>query len=117
MAKTLFDSLKQITSAKLSLKDKTKHLAEAERRVVDEVRRLLSSIGYTLAATDGQGTTATRSSPRRRTRKTLPKTLKCPKCDRRFSLQMHVARHLNAMHRATIRTAKRARKATAKKGK
>jgi len=104
MAKTLLDSLKQIAGAKLSLRDETKHLAEAERRVVEEVRHLLSSIGYGLVATDGQRATTARSSPRSRPRKALPKTLKCPKCDRRFSLQMHVARHLSAKHRAAKAT-------------
>jgi uncharacterized C2H2 Zn-finger protein len=121
MAKTFLASLKQIASAKRSLRDKTKHLAEAERRVVEEVRRLLSGLGYTLVATDGQGAAAarvpTRSSPRSRTRKALPKTLKCPKCDRRFSLQMHVARHMNAKHRATKRTVKKARKGISKRTK
>jgi len=32
MAKTVLDSLKQIVSAKASLRDKTRHLAAAERR-------------------------------------------------------------------------------------
>jgi uncharacterized C2H2 Zn-finger protein len=117
MAKTLLDSLKQIVSAKASLRDKTKRLAEVERRVVEEVRRLLSSIGYVLAATDGQGATTARPSPKSRARKTLPKTLKCPKCDRRFSLRMHVVRHMNAMHQATKSAAKRTRRKTTKKGK
>jgi len=114
---TTLESLTKIASAKRSLLDKANHLAEAEGRVVEEVRHLLSSLGYTLVATDGQGAATTCQSPRSRTRKPLPKTLKCPKCARRFSLQMHVARHMNAMHRATKNAVKKARKGIAKKGK
>lgn len=28
----------------------------------------------------------------------LRKTIKCPRCDRRFSMQGHLARHLSTMH-------------------
>ena len=37
------------------------------------------------------------------------KQFKCPKCDRRFSMPAHVARHVNTIH------AKKGRKKTAKK--
>jgi len=72
---TTLESLRKIASAKRSLLNKAKHLAEAEGRVVEEVRRLLSSLGYTLVGMDGHGAATTRRSPRSRTRKTLPKTL------------------------------------------
>lgn len=96
MAKATLDTLTKIASAQRSLKDKAKLLAEAERRVVEQIRGLLSGLGYGLVATEDRG--AADRSPRRRTGKPLPKTLKCPRCDRRFSLQMHVARHVSAMH-------------------
>ena len=96
MAQTTLDTLTKVASAKRSLKDKAEHLAEAERRIIKDVRRLLSGLGYGLVGMGDEGASK-RSSPQRRAR-ALPKTLKCPRCDRRFSLQMHVARHMSAKH-------------------
>ena len=77
----------------------------------------LSLLAAPLVAADGQGITTGRSSPGSRTRKTLQKNLKCPKCERRFSLQMHVARHMSAKHGTTTRVQEKARKAITKKRK
>ncbi len=30
----------------------------------------------------------------------MRKTIKCPRCDRKFAMQAHVQRHLNTMHGA-----------------
>jgi hypothetical protein len=106
--KTTLESLTRITRAQRNLGNQAKQLAEAERRTVAEVRGLLAKIGYDLVAMDDRGS-AKRQTPRRHARGILPKILKCPKCDRRFSLQMHVARHLSAMHKSAKPTRKRAR--------
>ena len=50
------------------------------------------------------------------------KTLKCPKCDRMFSMQAHLARHVSAAHskkkkKAKKKTAKRRKKTAAKRKK
>jgi len=39
------------------------------------------------------------------------KTLKCSKCDRRFSMPAHLARHMNTMHGSGGRKTKIARRA------
>ena len=96
MAKTTLDSLTKIASARMNLRDRANRLVEAERRVIDEVRKLLSGMGYglvPLGSREGGARSASRSRP-------LPRTLKCPRCDRRFSLQMHVGRHMRAKHGA-----------------
>jgi hypothetical protein len=114
MAKTSLDSLTKIASAKLSLRDKTDRLVEAERRVIDEIKRLLSGVGYSVVPAGGQD--GGKRSARRATR-LLPKTLKCPKCDRRFSLQMHVGRHLRAKHGSRPPARKGARPAAKKRAR
>jgi uncharacterized C2H2 Zn-finger protein len=74
---------------------------------------LLAQLGYRLIAGNGPASKA-RAVGRRK--QELPKTLRCPKCDRRFSRQMHVARHMSAMHGGQ-KKAKRRRPTTAKKSK
>jgi uncharacterized C2H2 Zn-finger protein len=106
--KTTLESLTRIARAQRNLGNQAKQLAEVERRTVGEVRGLLAKIGYDLVAMDDRGS-AKRQTPRRHARGILPKILKCPKCDRRFSLQMHVARHLSAMHKPEKPTHRRAR--------
>ena len=114
MARIALDSLRKIASARMSLRDKADRLVEAERRVIEEVGRLLSGVGYSLVPIgDREGG---KRSARRSTR-ALPKTLKCPKCDRRFSLQMHVGRHLSAKHGSEARARKVGRSAAKKRAR
>jgi uncharacterized C2H2 Zn-finger protein len=115
MARTALDSLRKIASARVSLKDKADRLVEAERRVIEEVGRLLSGVGYSLVPTGDRAGDGKR--PARRPTRVLPKTLKCPKCDRRFSLQMHVGRHLSAKHGSPPRGRKAARPAAKKRAR
>ena len=112
MARTALDSLTKIASARVSLKDKADRLVEAERRVIEEVGRLLSGVGYSLVPI---GTREGGKRSARRPTRALPKTLKCPKCDRRFSLQMHVGRHLSAKHGSPPRVRKKGARPAAKK--
>ena len=112
MARTSLGSLTKIASARLNLRNKTNRLVEAERRAIDEVRGLLSSIGYGLVPIGGPDAGR---RPAERRKRALPKTLKCPKCDRRFSLQMHVGRHLKAKHGAQQAARKVARSARKKR--
>ena len=93
--KTLFGSLQQFLEQRLNLTAKQRELAVHERRIMDDMGRMLSGLGYRLVPTNGQQNGAER--PRGRSR-ALPKKLKCPRCDRRFSLGMHVARHVKTMH-------------------
>ena len=114
MARTTLDSLTKIASARLSLRNKADRLVEAERRVLEEVRRLLSGVGYSVVPMGG-GDGGKRSA--KRPTRTLPKTLKCPKCDRRFSLQMHVGRHLMAKHASPPPARKGSRPAAKKRAR
>ena len=60
------------------------------------IGRVLSGFGYQLTRLDE----ATVAAPARGKRKPrVRQDLKCPKCERRFFFQMHVARHLNTVHR------------------
>jgi uncharacterized C2H2 Zn-finger protein len=94
---TLFASLGRLIKVRLTHTAKEQKLAKQERRIIQEMGRVLPRIGYRLESVDGR---ANKREGVRRKRASLPRTLKCPRCDRRFSLQAHVARHLSAMHGA-----------------
>jgi uncharacterized C2H2 Zn-finger protein len=94
---TLFASLGRLIKQRLTLTAKEQKLAEQERRIVQEMGRVRPQNGYLLVSVDGR---ANKREGVRRKRASLPRTLKCPRCDRRFSRLAHVARHLSAMHGA-----------------
>jgi uncharacterized C2H2 Zn-finger protein len=91
---TLLASLGQLIKQRLTLTAKEQKLAKQERRLIQEMGRVLPKIGYRLVSVNGRPNKREGA----RTKRALPKSLKCPKCDRRFSLQAHLARHLSAMH-------------------
>jgi uncharacterized C2H2 Zn-finger protein len=116
MADRPFAALTQLAGQRQRLQLKERELLAAERRVLGQVDRLLSRVGYRLIAGSGPASKA-RAVARRK--QELPKTLRCPKCDRRFSRQMHVARHMSAMHGGpkSQKNVKRQRPTTTKKSK
>jgi hypothetical protein len=94
-----------IAKQREALKSLERRLADRERRLVGDIGRALSGFGYRLARLDEAEVTA----PARGNRKLrVRQDLKCPKCGRRFSFVMHVARHMNAMHLTKNRSVKRA---------
>jgi hypothetical protein len=109
MADTLLRSLGMLVEEKRRLLGKERQLAKAEHRLIAGLTRSLSGLGYRVLPVTGpegqalaaRSTRAAQAHTRGVHKRALPKTLQCPKCDRRFSYQMHVARHMNAMHRAT----------------
>jgi uncharacterized C2H2 Zn-finger protein len=95
MADRPFASLTQLAGQRQRLQLKQRELLAAERRLLGRVDRLLAQFGYRLIAGNGPALKARAVGGRKRE---LPKTLRCPECDRRFSRQMHVAWHMSAMH-------------------
>jgi hypothetical protein len=94
--KTLLSALGRMTKLRQALNARAHALANQERELVGDIERALSDVGYRLVRLDEiQATSPARGIRRRRMRQDL----KCPKCERRFFFQMHVARHINAMHR------------------
>jgi hypothetical protein len=51
--------------------------------------RLLEEVARTLPTMNGSAKTA---------RMTRHRSLKCPRCDRRFAMRVHLGRHLSATH-------------------
>ena len=94
---TLFASLGRLIKQRLTHTAQEQKLAKQERRILHEMGRVLPKMGYRLELLNGR---PNKRDGVRRKRALLPKTLKCPRCDRRFSLQAHVARHLSAIHGA-----------------
>jgi uncharacterized C2H2 Zn-finger protein len=113
MADRPFASLTHLAGQRQRLQLKERELLAAERWVLGRVDRLLAQLGYRLIAGNGPTSKARAGGARKRG---LPKTLPCPKCDRRFSRQMHVARHMSAMHGGQ-KKAKRRRPTTSKNSK
>jgi uncharacterized C2H2 Zn-finger protein len=111
MADRPFASLTQLAGQRQRLQLKQRELLAAKRRLLGRVDRLLAQLGYRLSAGNGP-TSRARAVGRRKPE--LPKTLRCPKCDRRFSRQMHVARHMSAMHGGQKKTTRRRPTATKK---
>ena len=86
-----------------ALVEKRKALGTRERQVITDLRRSLSQLGYQLVSV-GNGKSP-RSGRRRR------KSLRCPRCGRRFALPLHLGRHVAAIHRAkTTRRPRRMKK-------
>ena len=93
-------------SVKVLVREKNA-LGVRERRALADLRRFLPRLGYqVVGVADGK--------PARRTR-ALRKSLKCPRCGRRFALAMHLGRHVGAMHRTGRRGKRAAKKARSKR--
>jgi uncharacterized C2H2 Zn-finger protein len=99
-------SFGMLTKKRLTLKAMERRLAGEERQIIESVGRMLSPLGYRVVAANGQRApgTVTRPTASRTRRRLARQNLKCPKCDRRFSFDMHLARHVNAVHGAKKRT-------------
>jgi uncharacterized C2H2 Zn-finger protein len=106
MANRLLASLTKLALERQGLKEEEEKIAGTERGLIMHLGQELSTFGYRLVAADGRDARTRAARPRRRAPRN---TLRCPKCDRRFSYPMHVARHLSAMHGAK-KAAQRARK-------
>jgi uncharacterized C2H2 Zn-finger protein len=95
--RALLSALGSMAKEREALRAREGHLADRERKLVVDMGRALSDVGYRLERVDAEIQVA---SPTRRTRRRRKRqNLKCPKCERRFFFQMQVDRHMNAMHR------------------
>jgi uncharacterized C2H2 Zn-finger protein len=109
MAKTLVASLKKLAREKRGIREKEQGIAHTERRVIERIGRSLSGTGYRLVPVDGDHFKAAR--PATTPRRAAAKRLRCPKCDRRFSHRLPMARHVSATHgmKKTAKTAAKRR--------
>ena len=104
----LLRSLRALTSKRRSLKTMESRLDAEERKLMGLIGRRLLRSGYQIVPTSGKGDGGSAGGPRRRL---AQQNLKCPKCDRKFSFEMHLARHMNAMHSTGKGARKKARPA------
>ena len=128
LGRLLSRSLANLQRTKLDLAKRVRRQAATEQRIVERLGRALAGVGYRIvpvtASADG---VPLRGGKRRRRR-----LLRCPKCDRRFSHPLPMARHMAASHKpaaarkpaappaasgTTSRRRRRARKAGRKKTK
>lgn len=88
----LFKSFDGLLREKGRLAMKRQELAKIERMLVENLSRALSGIGYRVVPASGK-------APRiPTTRLPARKRLRCPRCERRFSHPLPMARHLAATH-------------------
>jgi uncharacterized C2H2 Zn-finger protein len=107
MADTLVTALKRLAREKEGLRHRGQLVAKSERRLVEDLGRLLPTIGYRLvpvAKLKGMTSDGTRRVKR----------LQCPKCDRRFAHPLPLARHLSATHGIKKGASKAGKKAAKK---
>lgn len=99
----LLKSLGDLTREKHVLGQKVERLAQVERRLIGDIGRALSTVGYRVVALDARrhaGALGAKKAP------AAFKRLKCPRCDRRFAHPLPMARHLAATHH--VRSGKKA---------
>ena len=111
MADRLLTALRKFAEDKNGLREEEQRLAGTERRLMQTVSRLLTRVGYRVLPLTGHDTRAGAPAVPRRA---APKRLACPKCDRRFSHPLPMARHMSATH-GVKKTAKKAKAKRQKK--
>ena len=112
MADTLVTSLKRLAREKEGLRHRGQLVAKTERRLVEDLSRLLPTIGYRLVPQTGTKLKGMVGNGTRRIKRLL-----CPKCDRRFAHPLPLARHLSATHGIKKGAAKGAPKAVKRPAK
>jgi uncharacterized C2H2 Zn-finger protein len=95
MADRLLIALRKFAEDKNGLREQEQRLATTERKLIQSVSRLLTRVGYRVLPLNGHDV---RASARGIPRRLAPKRLSCPKCDRRFSHPLPMARHMSATH-------------------
>jgi hypothetical protein len=95
LSSKLLKSLDAVTRDKQTLTQKARRLERAEQQLIGRLSRALSPVGYRVVSLG----TRTAGRPGRPVG-TLPKRLQCPRCDRRFSHPLPMARHMAATHHA-----------------
>ena len=69
-----------------------------EQRLISELNAILPRLGYQIVPSDDRRVDGNTGHVARLAT-SVKKSLKCPHCDRRFSLALHLGRHVSAMHR------------------
>src|SRR5437660_994580 len=97
MVDSLVKSLSSLARERQSLQRKELQLAQRQQQLIKGLDQLLHGIGYQLKPlANGKGlATSSNGAIKRQARKHL----KCPKCDRRFTHRLPMARHVSASHR------------------
>lgn len=97
MLNRLSRELDLLLRQKTTLNAKAQQLAQTEQRLIENLSRALSGVGYRVVpAQDGTATAGGTGRTRG-----LPKRLRCPECDRRFAHPLPMARHMKATHGKT----------------
>src|SRR5713226_5274324 len=97
MADTLVKSLGSLVQERKTLQRKEQQLAQRQQQLIKDLDKLLRGVGYQLKPVEnGKGPTTSASGA---IKTQARKHLKCPKCDRRFTHRLPMARHVSASHR------------------
>jgi hypothetical protein len=96
MADRLLSSLKTLARQRQVIKEKERQVEQVERRLIENLGRLLTPFGYRLRPLNGRASKSGRSPGANGA--PLVKRLRCPHCERRFARPLHLGRHLSAAH-------------------
>jgi hypothetical protein len=108
MADTLVKSLGSLVQERKALQRKEQQLAQRQQQLIKDLDQLLRAIGYHLKPlANGKGLTPSSNDV---IKTQLRKHLKCPKCARRFTHRLPLARHVSAIHRPKQKPARRTQK-------
>ena len=97
MADTLVKSLGSLVQERKALQRKEQQLAQRQQQLIKDLEQVLHGIGYQLKPIDNGKRLATSSNGLVKSQ--ARKHIKCPRCDRRFSHRLPLARHVSASHR------------------
>jgi len=82
-----------------NLAEMLRSMLKAKQAASSMELRLLREVARTLPSRSANG------SPTRTSEMTRRRSLKCPRCDRRFAMPVHLGRHLSATHRRKMKRA------------
>ena len=113
MADTLVKSLGSLVQERKALQRKEQQLAQRQQQLIKDLDQLLHGIGYQLKPLGNGKGLATSSNGVMKTQ--ARKHLKCPKCDRRFTHRLPMARHVSASHQTRQRKIRKVTRRKARK--
>jgi len=91
--------MSRLTSLIQTIATERRMLAKRQDALIHTLNQVLPGIGYRVTPIDAPGNVASSTDGRRSPQRA--KSLVCPHCPRRFSLALHLGRHVSATHKRT----------------
>lgn len=89
--------MSRLTALIQTIATERRTLAKRQAALIHTLNQVLPGIGYRVTPIDAVGRVAGSTTDHRSPQRA--KSLRCPHCPRRFSLALHLGRHLSATHK------------------